>query len=228
MSDLSFVSKGKRERNPKKYPLIDPDLKSFIGNEIAKKKKKELQKIKKYLINLFTLQNVTTTPNIDDNYALTQGTNDQERTGDFTRVVLARIKGYHVASASAANQTLIRLIVFVWHQDNTSYSPASIDIFGTSSPTIYTGISFDSLLSKKLTILMDHTWGLTMSASTGSPNPTSIIPFSKEWRLNFIAPFTGNGSTGVNHIYSCIYSTQGSSNIPQSAFQLDVRFEDTN
>jgi hypothetical protein len=175
------------------------NTKKFIEREIKKELKKRITKIIKYFESPFTLQVVTSTPNIDQVFIPAQGLTDLNRIGDYSvmedvEVNLSLQFPYAILNA---NNQIVRFVLFVWHEDSADVVPTAALLFNQSISSVYTNSAFnqDALRSKKFTIICDKTF-------TGGPYWQPTLSAKFKCHLNQKVGWTSSGTNGTNLLYS--------------------------
>lgn len=144
----------------------------------------------------------------------TTGTNDYTHIGDMIKLkaIRYRYRLRNTATTTTNAAICVRVIMFLWKQDNQVFTPADSYLFQQYQPGNGMEISFNDWdkmkQNKDYRVLYDATHLL---GPQGGNNIASQI-IADTGRITFKNLFTGyTGSTGMgkNHIYVTFFSDQG-------------------
>jgi hypothetical protein len=182
-------------RNSKEQHLV-----KIVNKQVKKVLKQKTVRLIKYFESPFTLQAVTSTPNIDDVFIPTQGLTDNNRIGDYSLLedVEVNLSIQFPYGITNANNQIVRFVLFVWHEDSADVTPTGSLLFNQTISSVYTNSAFqqDALRAKKFSIICDKYY-------TGSPywQPTLVDKF--RCKVNSKVEWTASGTNATNKLYSC-------------------------
>lgn len=164
---------------------------------------------------------------------ISQGTTHFTRIGEFIQPTSLEIRGVcHGTTGANANWSVLRLMVFQWHNDIVSDAPVPQDLFdqigGVLAPhsTLRKGP-----IRNAYTILKDVTYDLNYEDSTTGGDGGGGQPFARSFKFT-VRPrrkvdwSTTSTISGNNHIYIAAVSNDGAIPQPNLKFVAKLMYTD--
>lgn len=228
MSDKreQYTKVTKRRKKPMKGKALTRKQKAEVKQIVHGTIKQEL----KHHDKAIAIQGVSTgTPYITDITDIGQGLGDTQRIGDevtLQSVLLRLLLFYKTPSFySAQLMQVMRVICFQWREDSASTVPTATDILQAFAVgyDICRPLKIDN--DKKYRILFDRQYELTDRTALGH-----IVDVFINTKFSKTIQFTNAASTGTDHVYLMILSSNDSdfdvNNLPNVSIRTRVRYTD--
>lgn len=194
-------------------------IKEVIDSEFQKHIAKRLKDAKiKFFTATYSLQNISSSGTLGTIFYPAQGTQDAQRIGDFARMTRIKFRAKLQLPSAAPASSMVRVVLFLWNIDTTSYSPVASDIL--SNNNVVADYNVDSIRIKKFVPIFDETVCLTQ----GGYQVQSIV---LDRQVNIKVGFNGASTSGTRQLFYYFVSDVGSSNYPQLQFESNIYFTDT-